>query len=127
MVVQQQPEAVMRPLTFFVAGTVIAALVVGVGSNRIGELLGGIDKSCQGYALARKASDRDLEPYVVALVSYVVARNLVQGDTRVLEKDLSENQYLQDAVAWLDEYCPSNVEDSFATALKLMVKEVEAD
>ncbi len=117
----------MRPLTFLVAGTVAAALAVGVGSNRIGDLLGGIDKSCQGYSLAREASDKDLQPYLAALVSFVVARNLLKGDTRDLEKDLSENEYLQDAVDWLDEYCPSNVEDSFATALKLMVQEVEAD
>ena len=117
----------MRPITFIVVGTVAAGLAVGFGSNRIGDLLDDIDQSCQGYALARQGSRSDLEPYVVALVGYVAARNLVEGDTRDLVQNLSENAYLEDAVAWLDEYCPSNVEDSFSAALKLMVKEVEAN
>jgi hypothetical protein len=124
---QKPPEAVMRPLFFLVIGVVVAALAVGVGSNRLGDFMDSMDNSCQGYALAREQSEKDLQPYLTALVSYVVARNLFQGDTSDFEKDLSKNEYLQDAVDWLDEYCPSNVEDSFSAALKLMVKEVEAN
>ncbi len=117
----------MRPLFFLVFGVVAISLAVGVGSNRLGNFMDSMDNSCRGYALAREATDKDLEPYLTALVSYVVARNLFRGDTRDLEQDLSENQYLQDAVAWLDDYCSGDGEDTFSGALKLMVKEVEAD
>ena len=39
----------------------------------------------------------------------------------------STNPYIQHAVGWLDRYCFANTDKSFASALKLMVKEVEPE
>ena len=54
----------MRSLSFLVVGAVVASLVVGLGSNRLGAMLGGIDKSCRGYALARQSRGKELQAYI---------------------------------------------------------------
>ncbi|HJM51501.1 MAG TPA: hypothetical protein QGF63_16855 [Alphaproteobacteria bacterium] len=63
----------------------------------------------------------------MGLLSYVMARNLIHGDAPDLKQDLGNTPYIQHAVGWLDRYCFANTDKSFASALKLMVKEVEPE